>query len=189
MDAVIEGFLIQLLAIDQDVPGLVKGLSTAQFNWQPARERWSIGQCIEHLNLTTERYLPVLRDAEANARAKGLLRQGPFALGFFESWFLRMMEPPPRRRIRTRRPFVAGTQLEPSRTLERFQSLNAQLGDCMRKAEGIDLKAVKVRSQFGPVSWTLNGTFLMLLAHERRHVWQARQVWKEPAFPGNVTSG
>lgn len=183
MDAVIEGFLIQLLAIDQDLPGLVGSLAPDQFNWQPAPDRWSIGQCVEHLNLTTERYLPVLHQAEENARARGLLRPGPFALGFVESWFVRMMEPPPRRRIRTRAAFVAQSQLDPARTLERFRSLNAQLGDCMRKAEGIDLKDVKVRSQFGPVSWTLNGTFLMLLAHERRHVWQARQVRKEPAFP------
>jgi hypothetical protein len=174
MDATVEGFLIQLLAIEQDLPGITNELSHAQFNWQPSSDRWSVGQCIEHLNITTERYLPVLRQAESDARAQGILRPGPFALGFFEHWFLRMMEPPPRRRIRTRPPFVAPAELDPPATLERFRRLNAEFGVCIREADGLDLKAVKVKSQFGPVSWTLNGTFLFLLAHQRRHLWQAR---------------
>jgi hypothetical protein len=94
-----------------------------------------------------------------------------------------MMEPPPRRRIRTRPGFVAAAQLDPATTMERFRTLNRQFGDCIRQADGIDLGAVKVRSQFGPLSWTMNGTFLFLLAHDRRHIWQARQVRKEPSFP------
>jgi hypothetical protein len=56
----IEGFLAQLLAVEQDLPGVADGSSPAQFNWHRAPERWSIGQCVEHLNITTERYIPVL---------------------------------------------------------------------------------------------------------------------------------
>jgi hypothetical protein len=179
MDATIEGLLTQLLAIDQDLPGIVNGLSAAQFNWRPGPDRWSIGQCVEHLNLTTEGYLPVLRRAAADARAKGQLRGGPFALGLVEGWFLRMMEPPPRRRTRTKPSFAPSAMLDPWATTERFRALNAEFGACIREAEGIDLKAVKVRSLFGPISWTLNGTLLVLLAHQRRHLWQARQVRKE----------
>ena len=182
MDAAVEGLLTQLLAIDQDLPGLVNGLSTTQFNWHPSPDRWSIGQCVEHLNITTERYLPVLRQAQADARAKGRLGSGPFALGFFEHWFRRTMEPPPRRRMRARAGFAVTAQLDPVATLERFQALNRQFGECIRQADGIDLGAVKVRSQFGPISWTMNGTFLLLLAHQRRHIWQARQVRKEASF-------
>jgi len=185
MDATIEGFLAQLLAVEQDLPGVADALSPAQFNWQPALGRWSIGQCVEHLNITTERYIPVLRQAEADARSKGTLRPGPFALGFIERWFLQTMEPPPRRRMRTGKSFVAAPNLDPSATLHRFVALHDGFRACIRDAEGIDLKSVKVRSQFGPISWSLNGTFAFLLAHERRHIWQAREVRKEPAFPVN----
>jgi hypothetical protein len=183
MDATIEGFLLQLLAVDQDVPGVAGGLSASQFNWRVDGGRWSIGQCIEHLNLTTERYLPVLHKAQADARAKDWLRTGPFALGFFERWFLQFMEPPVRRRTRTSPAFVAGPNLDPLTTLERFARLQSGLRECIREAEGLDLKRIKVRSQFGPISWTLNGTYAILLAHERRHIWQARQVRTDRAFP------
>ena len=186
MDPHIEGFLLQLTSASQDVPGIAGHLSREQFNWRPAPHRWSIGQCVEHLNITTERYLPVLRDAMTNARSAGKLASGPFVLGFLERWFFGFMEPPPRRKTRTGKAFVASPDLDPAFTIERFNTLQGHLGECIREAAGLDLKRIKVRSQFGPVSWTLNGTYAILLAHERRHIWQARQVRTDPAFPSGA---
>jgi hypothetical protein len=183
MDAHIEGYLLQLTSINQDMPGVAGPLSEAQFNWQPAPGRWSVGQNVEHLNITTERYLPVLRAAIADARAAGRLKPGPFALGFFERLFVAVMEPPPRWRVKTRPAFVAPSQLSHDATLHRWTALQGELAGVIREAEGIDLGAIKVKSQFGPVSWTLNGTFTFLLAHQRRHVWQAREVRNSPNFP------
>ena len=185
MDATIEGFLLQLLGIDQDLPGLVAGLSPAQFNWAPAPGRWSIGQCIEHLNITTERYLPGLQRAMADARAAGKLGHGPFTLGFVERWFMQVLEPPVRRRVKTPKAFVPTLALAPDATLRRWQDLQGQFAQSIRAAEGLDLRAVRVRSQFAPVSFSLNGTLGILLAHERRHLWQAREVRKDRAFPAS----
>ena len=179
----IEGYLLQLTSASQDLPGIAGHLSRGQFNWRQSPDRWSIGQCVEHLNITTERYIPVLRRAMTDARAAGKLATGPFTLGFLERWFLGSMEPPPKRRFRTGKSFVAAPDLDPSATLERWNSQQAAFGGCIREAEGLDLKKIKVRSQFGPVSWTMNGTFAILLAHERRHIWQAREVRNDPAFP------
>jgi len=185
MESQIESCLLQLTSASQDLTGVAGHLSHQQFNWRPSATGWSVGQCVEHLNITTERYIPVLQQAEANARGKGTLRPGPFALGFLERWFLKTMEPPPRRRMRTGKAFVAGPNLDPSATLQRYLTLHDGFRACIREADGIDLRAVKVRSQFGPISWSLNGTFAILLAHERRHIWQAREVRKNPAFPPN----
>ena len=186
MDSQIEGYLLQATSAAQALPGFTAGLSDAQFNWRPSERRWSIGQCVEHLNISTERYIPVLTKAIADARASGRVAGGPFALGFFERWFLRSVEPPPRRRFRTPAAFVAPALLSLEPTIRRFHDLQAQLSGCIRAAEGLDLRSIKVRSQFGPISWSLNGTFAIMLAHERRHLWQAREVRVDPAFPGAV---
>ena len=183
MNAQIEGFLLQLTSVTQDVPGITRGLSDAQFTWQPASDRWSIAQVVEHLNLTTERYIPVLTRAITDARVDGRAADGPFALGFIERWFLGAMEPPPRRRFRTGRTFIPAGVLGRVTTLDRYAMLHNALAACIRSADGVDLGRVKVRSQFAPISWSLNGTFAILLAHERRHVWQAREVRNDPAFP------
>jgi hypothetical protein len=183
VNANVESFLLQSKSVTQDLPGIASNLSEDQFNWRPAPDRWSVSQSIEHLNITTERYIPALTAAISGARAAHRLADGPFVLGVIERWFVGMMEPPPRRRFRTRPEFVAPARLAPDATVQRFLVLQRQFTECMQSADGLDLRRIKVRSQFGPVSWSLNGTFAILLAHQRRHVWQARQVRKEPAFP------
>ncbi|MGZ7080956.1 MAG: DinB family protein, partial [Thermoanaerobaculia bacterium] len=162
---------------------IVGRLSDAQFNWQPTPDRWSIGQAVEHMNITTERYGPVLTKAIADARAGGRTAPGPFALGLLERWFFGAMEPPPRRRFRTRATFVPVANLPLGTTIDRFVGLQEEFARVIQAAEGLDLAHIKVRSQFGPISWSLNGTFAILLAHERRHIWQAREVRNDPAFP------
>jgi hypothetical protein len=127
MDSQIEGYLLQLTSASQDLPGVAGHLSPNQFNWRPSPDRWSVGQCVEHLNITTERYLPVLRRALSDARAAGKVASGPFVLGFLERWFLGSMEPPPKRRFRTGKSFVAAPDLDPATTMERFTSLQAAL--------------------------------------------------------------
>ena len=122
--------------------------------------------------------------AIAQARAAGRLKRGPFVLGFFERMFLRVLEPPVRLRVKAPKKFVAVSQLSPEVTLARWAGLQERLASCIRSADGLDLVAVRVKSVFGPISFSLNGTILILLAHERRHLWQARQVRVHSDFPG-----
>lgn len=183
MDAQIEGLVLQLQAASQEVPGLIGRLSADQFNWVPAPGRWSIGQCLEHLNITTDRYLPVLSKAINDGRAAGRMSSVPLTVGFVERWFLKTMEPPPRMKTKTPKAFAASPALPFEATVARWNALQAKLNECICSAEGLDFKRIKVRSQFGPISFSLGGTFLILLAHERRHLWQARQVRLDAAFP------
>ncbi len=174
----IETYLDQLLSIRQDAPGIVAGLSDDQFNWTPEPGRWSIGQCFDHLNLIGEAYLPVLDAAIGGARSRGQTAPGPFAYGWIERWFVRSMEPPPRRRFGARKKFASTRQLPADACLQRFLALQQGLDDRLRQADGLHLRAIKVRSQAAPISFSLGSTFGILLAHERRHLWQAREVRK-----------
>lgn len=52
-----------LSANDQTARNLVGGFTDEQLNWQPAPGCWSIGQCVEHLCVTNECYLPPISAA------------------------------------------------------------------------------------------------------------------------------
>jgi hypothetical protein len=63
--------------------------------------------------------------------------------------------------------------------------MHAGLIDRVRRSSGLDLGRIKFRSPLIPLLRLSLGTwFQFLLAHERRHLWQARQVRQELRFPG-----
>ena len=50
----------QLETIAGDAERVFGGLSPAQLNWKPSAERWSVGQCFDHLITTNRTYLPII---------------------------------------------------------------------------------------------------------------------------------
>lgn len=183
MDSELEGYLLQLTSITQELSGTVGGLSESQFNWRPSSARWSIGQCIQHLNITLERYLPGRDNAMSTGRSLGRVAEGPFVASLFERWFIRLMEPPVRRRFKTSPAFVGAAELPLESTLATWEQLHGRLARLTTASEGLDRRRINVRSQFAPISLSIGATFVVLLAHERRHLWQAREVRLEAGFP------
>jgi uncharacterized damage-inducible protein DinB len=48
---------------------LTDGLDETTFHARPSSQSWSMAECLAHLNLTTEAYLPLIREAIARGRA------------------------------------------------------------------------------------------------------------------------
>jgi hypothetical protein len=185
VNAELEGYGDQLLAICQDAPGLIGRLSRQQANWRPAAGRWSIAECFAHLNLTAERFLPAFDAAIAGSRARGLVGSGPFVYPWLERLFVQSVEPPPRFRVRTRPGFAPAADLDPADVLREFLAWQDGFRERLRLADGLDLRRARVQSPF--FSWlrySLGTAFAAFLAHERRHVWQAREVRKSLAVGG-----
>ena len=175
----------QIDANRRDARDLVAGLSDAQFNWCPAPGRWSMAQCFDHLNVATRKTFPAFDRAIADARARGRTAPGPFRYGWFARWMIRSMEPPPRRRMRAPRIFTPALERRLADAFPEFLAVRDQLVERVHRAEGLDLQRVRVVS---PVSrllrMPLGAYFAFILAHERRHLWQAREVRRAAGFPG-----
>ncbi len=176
MTPAIQTFLDELLSIRQDAPGVAAELTDEQFNWRPSPRQWSMAECFDHLNIIGEAYLPALDAAIAKGGARGLTTQDPFAYGWLERLFVRGMEPPVRRRFRSPAKFRPAGRHSRERVMERFAALQQAIGERLQCADGLDLRRIRVRSQAAPIRFTLGATFGIVLAHERRHIWQARQV-------------
>jgi len=158
-------------------------LTEQQFNWRPAPEKWSIGQCLAHL-ATSDHALPAIDRAIADARTHGWLAPGPFRYGWFTRWMIGSMEPPPKRRMRTFPIFTpAAAALSRDQVLRTLVASRDRLLERIQAAAGLDLKRAIVVS---PVTrlfrLPLGGYFAFLAAHDRRHLWQARQVREESGF-------
>jgi hypothetical protein len=180
----IEAFRRQFVEISAETDNLVGPLTEAQFSWQPAPGVWSVAECLEHLNASARYYLPALDEGIADAIRQGAYAEGPFAYNWIGRLFARVIEPPPRLRLKS----MAHTQPGPRRpkreTLAGFRAYQVQYIDRLRQANGIDLAHARVRS---PISaWIripLGSAFAAVAAHERRHLWQLRRTIGRPGFP------
>ena len=65
---------------------LVTRLSTAQLNWKPRPDVWSVGQCVEHLCLSNEVYVAPLSEA---LRGQPAGYADEITPGWLGRWFIR----------------------------------------------------------------------------------------------------
>ena len=179
--------LSELEASDARAIALATPLTLEQLNWQPAPERWSVGQCLEHLAITNEVYLPPLADALAGPPAGGVAarnRSRMVRAGFFIRHYI---APSPQTR-RTRAPRKIRpvlSRVEPS-ILDRFLNGNRQMRDLVRRAAAHDVNRIRFRNPFIPLLRFRVGTgFEVTSKHESRHLLQAEKVRQAPGFPAS----
>jgi hypothetical protein len=139
--------------------------------------RWSVGECVAHLDLTAEAYLPLIRRGIAEGKALGgapaaRFRRDPVG------WLLwRTAGPPIRHRVRTTSPFVPAGDEPRARTLETFDRLQAEQVRLVEAADGLPLGRIRVTSPFDSrLRYNLFSCLTILPRHQQRHIWQAEQV-------------
>jgi hypothetical protein len=172
--------LRQIEAIKADARALLAGVSRDDFNRRPGPKRWSVAQCFDHLN-TLRKVFPAIDRAIDEAERRGLASPGPFRYGWFARWNVRSMEPPPRFRMRTFKLLLPrDTPLDRDDVLREFVELRDQFAARVRRADGLDLKRAVVVSPLSRFFRLPLGAYVaFMLAHDRRHLWQARKVVAE----------
>jgi hypothetical protein len=181
----LEDFRRQFDQIADDADGLAGTLTNDQFNWRPGEARWSIAQCIEHLNVTARLYLPTLDEGIDEAIRRGLYGEGPFTYSLLTRAVLGLVEPPPRIRLKTPKAFLPPPERGRQETMAAFRAYQMQYVDRLRQANGLDLSRARVAHPGSRLVRIPLGTgFAIVCAHERRHLWQARQVRQDATFPG-----
>lgn len=177
----------QFMEVRQRAAALTEPLTSDQFNWRPGPDRWSIGECFEHLNVTARRYQENMTRAIADGRARGLYGSGaPAKYGWFSRWFEGQLEPPPKRRMKAPPAFqfTPAASMEKGSVMEQFSARGKTWLELLEACEGLDVARVKVVSPaMGLLRFPIGAAFRHQLAHERRHLWQASAVSKAPGFP------
>lgn len=155
---------------------LIDGTDPRRFTVRPNPSSWSAAECIAHLSVSSEMFIPVLRQALDEARARGVTENVKLSMdwiGALLRWFL---EPPVRSRVKTTAPLVPRAIRAKKEAFTEFSSLQAKLIDMLHEAKGLDLRT-KIVSPFDKrVKYNIFSAFRILAAHQRRHLWQAEQA-------------
>jgi hypothetical protein len=172
--------------VDGAVTRLTADLSDRQFNWQPHEGRgWSIGQCLDHLRVSAAIYLEPMTQAADEARSRGLMRRDPIRPGGLPSkWFISMMGPQPRVKMKAPGKIVPGATFTRREAVDAFLATETQVRDFVRRNADLDMNGVRFVNPF--IAWVRFTTatgLLVIEAHNRRHLRQAEQVAQTAGFP------
>jgi hypothetical protein len=185
LPADIQTLVDQFFAIERETDVLLDALDDEQFNWSPAAGVWSIGQCFDHLNVTNAVYLERMAPALESARRAGWRRQGPLAPSVFGRLFVRQLEPPARYRMKAPRRIVpAAERRRKPEVWPLFVRTHSRIRACLAHAADLDLNRARFRNPFISLVTMRCGTaFMVMAAHDRRHLEQAKALRSAPGFP------
>jgi hypothetical protein len=144
---------------------------------RPPSGGWSAVECIEHLALTTGLYERLVPSAVNDAQRRGARGEGPFTMDFKGRLLKWVLEPPYRMRVKTYHLVDVNEVHEPKKVLGEFLASQERLRAMLASADGLALDAILVASPFNKkITYNLYSAFANILAHQRRHLWQAEQA-------------
>lgn len=156
---------------------IFSSVSAAEFQRPPQPGAWSIAECFDHLNKTDRMYAGRIADAIAKGKRERIVSAGPFRYSWLQRYFVRKTEPPVAFRVRAPKTFAPAAQADLQQCAAEFRKWNRELVRLTEEAEGLDLKRIQVPSPVAEwLKWSLGIVFHICAAHDRRHLYQARQV-------------
>ncbi len=145
--------------------------------------RWSVAECVAHLNMTSEAYLPLIRQAIVDARKLQQSGNG-YSGTFLGRMFGALVGPLPsiggRRigRVKTPAEFVPSGDLPKNIVVAEFKRLQDALAGLIRESDGLALDKLLITSPFGgKVRYDCYSALVLLPRHQERHLQQAESVW------------
>jgi hypothetical protein len=167
----------QFTAICARASALVDSVDAQLLARRPREGSWSIIECIEHLNMSADPYFPLWESAIAQAGKRGVADNAPYRMDFWGRLLEWSLEPPPRFRFPTSKPFQPHSLSEMGPVLQGFLERQQGIIQNLRKSRGLAVDGVKIASPFSQrVHYSVWSSFVVTAAHERRHLWQAEQA-------------
>jgi len=158
---------------------LADGVDPARLAVVPDDESWSVAQIFDHMNTAGWLLLNEIERAIGDAREDGPFGEPPFKYGFISRWFIRSMKPSSNWTFTAPSLYEpeSSATLHPDEAVQEFVALQEDFANCLPMTDGLDLRRIRVSSPAVPLLRISAGAwFEATLAHERRHLQQAREV-------------
>lgn len=166
--------LQQLQSVTNQATKLILSRSEEALSSRPVPGTWSVAECLAHMALTTQVFLPSISSAIATSpklTAERRLRPGRLA-----GLLIRTLEPPYRVKHKVLACLVPH-QHDFRPAWKEFLDSQAQLAQVIRSSIGLAIDRVRIQSPAcARVSYNVYGALGILSAHQRRHLWQIERI-------------
>jgi hypothetical protein len=139
--------------------------------------RWSVAECIEHLNLTSAAFEPLLAEGIERAR-KEPASPRKYRRGFLGWALWKMTGPDARGRVQTAPAFVPASVPPAAEVSGEFERRQGALLALLASADGLPIDKVTMTSPFNArMRYNVYAGFSAIPRHQHRHLQQAERVW------------
>lgn len=148
-----------------------------KLNFKTDEKSWSILECIEHLNLYGDFYLPKI---EKLINSSKTTPDNLYKAGLLGDYFAKSMQPKVNlnkmNTFKSKNPI--GSDLNKN-ALDRFLSQQEKTIILLNKSRNVSLGKIKIPTTLGKlVKLKLGDTFRVVIYHNQRHIIQAKKVIK-----------
>ena len=150
-------------------------LSNEKLNWKANDKTWSILECLEHLNLYGDFYIPEIKKRIASSTTSG---KEEFKSGFLGNYFANSLLPKePLNKMKTFKVMnPIGSPLNKT-TIDRFIRQQEQLLDLLNQAKTVDISKTKTAISISKfIKLKMGDTLRVVIYHNQRHILQAHKV-------------
>jgi hypothetical protein len=147
---------------------------------QPAPEKWSAAQCLDHLNAYARFYIPRIEKA-IQGKLTGSLPLSPslvFKSGWLGNYFTNMMLPKadghPGIKMQSPKGYRPLADLDARQVVNEFIDWQERMKVLLEQAKLVNLESIRIPTTLGNwLKFSLGDTFRFVIAHEQRHMAQA----------------
>lgn len=170
--------LIERTRINMNDVEKLKKYSAEALNWKASAESWSVLECMEHLNLYGDFYLPEFESRISKSKYDSVPE---FKSGILGNYFAKSMLP--RKKLNKMKTFKdknpIGSDLSVT-TINRFVEQQKLILDLLDKAGKVDLNKTKSSISISKyIKLKLGDAFRVVIYHNQRHIVQAQNVIKK----------
>lgn len=147
---------------------------------QPAPDKWSAAQCLDHLNAYARFYIPRI-DRAIQGKLAGSLPLSPspvFKSGWLGNYFTNMMLPKadghPGMKMQSPKGYRPMSDLHAKQVVNEFIEWQERVKQLLDQSKLVNLESIKIPTTLGNwLKFSLGDTFRFVIAHEQRHIAQA----------------
>lgn len=157
-----------------------EGLTLEQLNFKANPKSWSLLECIEHLNLYGDFYLPEIEAQQL--KANPIAGEKRFRSGFLGNYFANSMLPKngvvtnKMNTFKDKNPSNSNLNIT---VIDRFLKQQDHLNHLLIQSKNLNLTAIKTSISISPfIRIKLGDTYRFLTNHQKRHFLQMQNIRK-----------
>ena len=130
-------------------------------------------------------YIPIFNNIKRGEYKRSLKERLPVLPRIFGSLVLNAVKPETKRKLKAGKGFQPASSEIRTDIVSRFETQQKQISELMKSTHDLNLREVIITSPvLSIVTYSLFDAYRIIVAHDQRHVGQAKRVMAREGFPG-----